>query len=278
MNFPTGAQLLDWRLIFCFVITIVINALMTVTITLRIAGVETERIATSFSLFNLISLISRLANLLQAPVLGSLVDIASANGQVKVLQFQLHIIILGATVGTIIGFLLFNSSKEVFIKMIRRFEKTKSMPKLLIEGFLTLKGWKNIILSLRKPVLWWDKEAAASLMKPFVFYNIFVTAFWTTGVLSAMLASALVPQYARTATLLSGVVNGVATVLFSLAVDPQVAHITDQVVLKRRPKKHIYVLASMIGLGSILGTFLSQLILYPGAWVISFLATFIGKL
>ena len=52
---------------------------------------------------------------------------------------------------------------------------------------------------------------------------------WSTiGVLAASYASALAPQYARTAMTLSGVINGVGTLLLVLLVDPVSALITDQ--------------------------------------------------
>lgn len=268
----------DWRLTFCFVITTLINILMGIAITLRIAGVETDRIAVSFSLFNLLALTARLANLLQSPVLGSLVDIASSTNNIPKLSFQLHLIIIAATLGNVIAVLLFNTSQEIFKNMILLFERTRSMPKMLMQAIFTRRGWRGIIRSLRAPKIWLYKEDLKALMKPFVIYNALVTAFWTTGVLSAMLASALEPKYARTAILLSGVVNGIATVLFTLAVDPQVAHITDQIVIGERPKSHIYVLATLIGIGNIIGTILSHLILYPGAVLIKGIASTIGSM
>ncbi len=273
-----GIALSDWRLIFCFLITAIINVIFAFTVTLRIAGVETRRLATSLTLFNLLALITRLANLVQSPVLGSLVDLASLSGHITRLKLQLHIVILGATLGNLVGILLLSSTSVMFIKAIRGFEEVRSMPALLFRGFFTLRGLKAFFSSFRGPKLWWYRNRLKHVLKPFVLYNVLVTAFWTTGVLSAMLASAMLPKYARTATMLSGVVNGVATVLFTMAVDPQVSFMTDQVVAGERPKEDIYLLVTLISVGSLIGTILSQFILYPGALIIAWLTKAIASL
>ncbi len=275
---PLKSIFLDWRLIACFLLTAIINTIFAFAVTLRIAGVETRRLATSLTLFNLLALISRLANLIQSPILGSLVDLASLSGQLLRLKLQLHIVILGATLGNFLGILLLNTTKETFIKAIHGFERVRSMPKLLLIALFTKNGIRGFLTSIRMPKLWWNKDRALALLKPFVFYNVLVTAFWTSGVLSAMLASAMLPKYARTATLLSGVVNGVATVLFTLAVDPQVSFITDQIIEGERPKEDIYVLVTLISVGNLIGTLLSQVILQPGALLIAFITKTIASL
>jgi len=109
--------------------------------------------------------------------------------------------------------------------------------------------------------------------KNFLIANILVISVHTVGVMAATYASALMPEYARTATLLSSIVNGVATILLGIVVDPTCALITDQAVAKKRPEKHVRIMAVYLVGGMFLGTLLSQVIFIPCVYIIKLACT-----
>jgi hypothetical protein len=105
-----------------------------------------------------------------------------------------------------------------------------------------------------------------------------VTGIYAIGVVAATYASVIDPADARTAVLLSGIINGIATIAFTLIVDPTSAYITDQAVKGERTLGEVKSLVFYLALTAIVGTLLSQLILYPAAVVIAFVAHLVNQL
>jgi hypothetical protein len=266
----------DKRLIIIFVITFFINFLSVSSASLRFAGIKTNSITTSLSLSNIILLITRLANLFQTPFLGSMIDLAFKNNQTDTLLLKLHVIISSATLGTLVGILFFNTFENIFIKWIRLFNKTLSIPRTFYY-LIYPKTYISIIKSISRVNFYLDKRELREIPKVIIFSSLFVSAFWTTGVLSAMYASVLVPEYSRTATILSGIVNGIATILFTIFLDPIIAHITDKVYNNQKDIKFLYNAVFLMLVFTLLGTVLAQFVLKPGAIVIAFITKLVAN-
>ncbi|MCX7871024.1 MAG: lipid II flippase Amj family protein [bacterium] len=265
----------DKRLVIIFVITFFINFLSVSSASLRFAGIKTNSITTSLSLSNIILLITRLANLFQTPFLGSMIDLAFKYNQIDTLLLKLHIIIFSATLGTFVGILFFNTFENIFIKWINLFNKTLSIPKTFYY-LIYPKTYLVIIKSISKVNFYLDKNVLKEVPKIIIFSSLFVSAFWTTGVLSAMYASVLVPEYARTATILSGIVNGIATILFTIFLDPIIAHITDKVYNNQKDIKFLYNSVFLMLIFTLLGTILAQFVLKPGAYLIAIITKLVA--
>jgi hypothetical protein len=82
----------------------------------------------------------------------------------------------------------------------------------------------------------------------------------------------LAPDLARTATTLSGVINGVGTVLLVILIDPVSALITDQALRGSRPVSEVSHIVVWQVVGRFLGTLLAQFILFPAAVLVVHLA------
>jgi hypothetical protein len=108
--------------------------------------------------------------------------------------------------------------------------------------------------------------------------NTIVVGIYSIGVQAATYASVLNPAESRTAVLLSGIINGIATIAFTLVVDPTSAYITDQAVRGERSMAEVKAMIFYLVLTAILGTLLSQLILYPSAVVIGAAAHLVNTL
>jgi hypothetical protein len=95
---------------------------------------------------------------------------------------------------------------------------------------------------------------------------------WTVGVFAALYAGYLAPEFRATASNLSGVINGGATILLFAIVDPFLAMLTDDVV-GGRSTEPIFRRAVVWMLGSrLVGTALAQIIFLPSAHLIATLA------
>lgn len=251
-------------LIFVCVLTALIHFTETIASSMRLAGVRTKQIATSLSFVNATLLISRLSNMFQAPLLGGMVDTAILNNTVSVLENNFRLIILAAFVGNVIGAFFVPTAIHVFTKAILNFEGHGSLPTVLLNAFYP-RNILGIIKAFRFPRISSLKGISlSSIPKTFLVMNMVMVSIYAIGVLSSLFAGAMVPSYRITATQLSGIVNGIATILLVLLVDPVCAYITDQAVRGKRKEEDVKSMVFYIVMGRVTGTLiLSQLLFLP---------------
>lgn len=286
------------RLMAVVVLTAIIHLINTLIYAVRPAGVTTKRLATAYSLFNVIFLIAQTANMLQAPLLSSIVEHAIVRGQeaansatgiihnavyqqeLVVLEYQIRTVIMGATLGTIIGAIFIPTFIIVFTKGIYLFDQVKSVPKMigmvLFSPFKVAKMAKDVVRVPKGQFLKDAVKEKLAIPRKFLILNILVTGIYTTSVLSSIYAGALFPEFRSTATLLSGIINGIATILFATVVDPTAAGITDQAMRGERPERDIKQMSLYLALSRLLGTVLAQLFFIPAAYVIKYVAEIIA--
>jgi hypothetical protein len=105
--------------------------------------------------------------------------------------------------------------------------------------------------------------------------NSMVTAIYTVGVLAALYASFLPGPYSIGASQSSGLINGIATILLTLLIDPQVALLTDKVLRKEAKLSSINRVFGSLMFSRLCGTLLAQLILLPAAYWIQWIVPFL---
>jgi hypothetical protein len=268
--------LTDKRFLVVFFITFFVYFLGSVASALRFAGIKTKLITTSFSLLNVITLISRLSNLFQTPFLGSMVDIAYKENNLDMLKLKIHLIIVASTLGAFFGVLFFTFFENLFIKWIEVFDRRKNL--LYTFSYLfRFSTYVWIFRSMEAPKFYLSIENLRRSPLIVFISSVLIGSFWTTGVLSAIYASVLVPDFSRTATILSGIVNGIATILFTIFLDPTIANITDKVYNSQEKIEYLYNVIWVSLVGNILGTILAHLVFYPGAWIISYITLIFSK-
>jgi hypothetical protein len=233
---------------------------------LRLAGVRTKSIATSLAFVNATLLVTRLSNMLQAPFLGGMVDSAILNGSVSALASNFRWVIFAAFIGNLCAAAMTPFSVSIFVKAIERFEVVGSVPRLILAAFHP-RNAAAIARRLRLP----KKETFMNLSlkgmpQTFLWLNLLMVSIYAIGVLSSLFAGAMVPEYRVTATQLSAIVNGLATILLTLMVDPTCAFITDQAVKGKRKESDVRAMVFYIILGRVAGTLIiSQLLFLPAA-------------
>ncbi len=269
-------------------ITFVVQGVTIGAYAARLAGVLTERIATSISLFNLFVTFGRLANLFSSITLGPLTDhaseraanytaandtaaLASLHGTVL---WQLRLIVFAGTLGMIAFSLMLPWFIYLFQRGVRSFERRGSIPHSLFR--LADPGvMREVIFSYRTPSGQRLRSfSAGALPKRMLVFNVVIYAVYSIGVVSSYYASLLDLSAARTALSLSGIVNGIGTIAFTLFVDPTASLITDEAVRGSRPIEHVRSMVFYLALTAIIGTLLSQVILWPAAKFIEIVAHF----
>jgi len=257
----------------------------------RLAGVRTGRIATSISLFNLFMTASRLATLLFTLALAPLSDaagdavravIARHPGSVAAYQLageiqhlfevQLRFIIGGGMIGTIVGSLLLPLFTYAYVRGVRSFERTKSLPHALARLFYP-SIFFAVLRQIRVPHY---REifsfSTRNIPARLLIFNVIVTAVYAIGVVAAYYASVINGEVARTAVTISGIVNGIGTVAFTFFVDPTSSLIVDEAVKGERPHGEVKSMVFYLSLTAIIGWGLSQFLLWPATWFIGAVA------
>lgn len=282
------------RLLLVAALTSLIHLINTLIYSVRVSGVRTGRLATAISLFNVIFLVSSTANMIQGPILATMVEGSIHRGgldgavggmeslmafppaylhQIGILAGDFRLVILSATVGTVIGALLMPAFVKVFTGLILVFEKVGSVPGLLLKVvFSPRRVLRYAVDRPQEPGKKYRTPALRGLPVMFLVMNVLVTGIFTTGVISALYAGALYPGYRASATMLASVVNGVAQILFATVVDPVAARITDQALEGKREQSDVRRMALYLAVTRLAGTLLAQVFFIPAAYLIRYVA------
>ncbi|MGC3946486.1 MAG: lipid II flippase Amj family protein [Chryseolinea sp.] len=260
------------QVIIVLILTLVINLITTLSYSVRIVGIRTGRIAISFALFNLLVLVSRTANGFQAPLLAKSVE-DNLKAGVFGDEMTFRLIILSCSVGTIIGALLVPTFQRVLSRAVLNFSEHKSMYRLALHGFS-----KGGILYLRDSITIPSRDNVSNIKLDHEFpwrifiLNIAAVAILTIGVLSAVYASYLNPDYRTTASNLSAFINGFATILMFAFIDPHLSAMTDDVMLGKYSEGTFRKYIVYMIVARFIGTIIAQVIFLPGASALEWLA------
>lgn len=263
------------QIVIVLILTFVINLITTLSYSARIVGIRTGRIAISFAVFNILVLVSRTANGFQAPLLAKTVE-----NDIKVGVFEnlyaFRLIILSCSIATVIGAFLIPTFQRILSKAVNYFGIHKSMGKLILRGFskagvLYLKD--NMTLPIKENIT--RIKLDAQFPWRIFILNIFAVAILTVGVLSAVYASYLNPDYRTTASNLSAIVNGFATILMFVFIDPHLSSMTDDVTLGKCSETTFRKYIVYMTVARLLGTMLAQILFLPSAKFIAWTATHI---
>lgn len=251
----------------------------------RVSAVRTRQVATSIAVFNFFSLISRIAAQVYNPFVGAVTDQLTkrpageglSEMALSKLEFFNRGLIGGATLGCIISVIMIPTFVRIYDAVIIQMGKDGELSTVLAKACHP-KRWPTIFRTLTSPfkqaVSW---EALGRMPKGFLIGNVLVLTFMTVGQLASIYAgAALAPEVARTATLLSPLINGVATVTLSIVVDPTSAQIVDHAVKGDRPIEDVETMTFWLALGSVFGTLAAQLLFIPAAWFIGEGAKVVG--
>lgn len=96
-------EVITETLLFIFLFIFIIHSIETLAYAIRLSGARVKMIASALSLFNIMVIVSRLANMMQQPFTGSLVDNAPTGNTLAFVESQFRFLIGASTIGTLFG-------------------------------------------------------------------------------------------------------------------------------------------------------------------------------
>jgi hypothetical protein len=120
----------------------------------------------------------------------------------------------------------------------------------------------------------------AALRKPLgvswtvLLANALAQALLTVGVVASLYAGYLAPEFRVTASQLSAVINGFATILLFALIDPQLSVMTDDVVEGRIDEPLFRRTIVWISFSRLVGTVVAQALFLPAAALVAWIAIY----
>ncbi|MEO5707988.1 MAG: lipid II flippase Amj family protein [Alteraurantiacibacter sp.] len=264
---------MDTQLVVICLLTAGINLIGTLAYAARIAGVRTRRIATSLALFNVLVLFSRTANGFLGPFLASRIETRLADGGGDTLVTDFRLVLLAGSVAVLLGVALIPMAQRLFVFGINDFQKHRSVIRLVLSA-LKPAGLRAIRASAAVPTGATLKHTG---MPPGITWqvlaaNALAQMLLATGVLASLYAGYLNPEFRVTASQLSAVINGVATILLFAFIDPQVSALTDDALDGEVSDGAFRRAIGWISMSRLAGTLLAQAVFVPAAVLVAWLA------
>lgn len=276
-------------------LTVVIHLVSTLAYSIRLAGVRSRSLLTAYSLYNVVYIVASVSTTIQIPLMTSMMEhglktVAGQTGeivpdaqlmnqeayrvQLLLLAERVRLVILAATLGTAAGAFLMPSFTGIFVRAIHLFEETGSLIRVMVRlgASIRPRGANPVQLFSRYGALMQLAVRNRSIAKSFLLANIVVTGLYTTGIVSALYAGALFPEFRSTAASLSAVVNGLASVLGSIVVEPAASSIADESLRGEREEADVVQMTFCLVATRFGGTLLAQLLFLPGAYLIRLVA------
>ena len=267
---------MDTQLLIICLLTAGIHLIGTLAYAARVAGVRTRRIAMSFALFNILVLVSRTSNGFLGPFLAKRIETRLISGGGEALLSDFRMVLLSASIAVAVGIVLVPTGQRLFVRAIGYFQKHRSTGRLLLRT-----ASPAGLRSVRQSFAWPKVSQLRSLASPrgvrwnVLLANCLAQALLTVGVIASLYAGYLNPEFRVTASQLSAVVNGFATILLFALIDPQLSVMTDDVAEGKVPEALFRRTIVWISISRLVGTILAQAVLLPSAIAIAWIANFV---
>jgi hypothetical protein len=258
--------------VIVLILNLIISIIGTLAYSVRLVGVRTGKIAITYSVFNILSLISRLAVTFQAPILTKYVE---HNLNAHAILYIFNLIILISGIATVIGAFLIPTFQRIFYKGVVRFSIDKSIPKLIIHSFSkTGINYMKECIAIPVPTNI-TKIKYKKLPVKIIVFNLIAVSLITVGSLAPIYAGSIAPDLRATCITLSSIINGIATVLMSIFIDPHLSIMTDEVIEGNCTEEDFRsCVVAMVG-SKCIGTFAAFLLLIPSSYLIIYIARII---
>lgn len=267
---------MDAQLLTICLLTALINLIGTLAYSARIAGVRTRRIAMSFALFNILVLVSRTSNSFLGPFLAKRIEVRIAGGGGDALYTDFQLVLASASAAVLLGIVLVPTGQRLFSRAIGYFQEHRSTTRMVLKT-ATPTGLKAVRDALHPPSLAHLRNLGRERGVGWgvLLANCMAQALLTVGVLASLYAGYLNPDFRVTASQLSAVVNGFATILLFALIDPQLSVMTDDVVEGRVSEALFRRTIVWVSISRLAGTLLAQVLFLPSAQLIAWVANYV---
>jgi hypothetical protein len=259
-------------LLICF-LTFVIHLIGTLAYSVRIAGIRTRRIAVSLALFSILVLVSRTANSFLGPFLAKRVESNLTAAAAASLLWDFRYLLISSSIATVVGAVMIPTFQRVFCRAVEHFQVHRSVPKLILHGFF--KGGLSYVKDVASAPVAANLTAlrdGSGVSLSITLLNVGAVALWTVGVFASLYAGVLDPSVRVTSSTLSAIINGGATVLMAIFIDPHMSGMTDDVIEGRVSESQFRRAVVWLVGSRLAGTLLAQALLVPSALLIAWVA------
>ncbi len=257
------------QIVVVVLLTFVVTLIGTLALGVRVTALRTGKWAVAFSLFNIMTLVARLANTLQAPLLAKTIETNIHAGRLQETA-DFHWIIISTTVATGAGALFLPSFQRLLGRGVERYYAYRSIPRLLFSSLT----WQTA-RQIRQDVKWPDVanyRVRNTVPVSILVMNVLTSAFLTVSVLATLYAGYINPELRSTSASMAGLINGLATLLLLFFVDPDMALLCDEVVAGRFSQGYFRRYVTYVLLARLVGTILAQALLIPAAELVAWVA------
>ena len=267
---------MDAQLLIICLLTAAINLIGTLAYAARIAGVRTRRIAMSFALFNILVLVSRTSNSFLGPFLAKRIETRLTSHGSDALLGDFRMVLLSAMIAVAVGIALVPTGQRLFARAIGYFQEHRSTTRMILRS-ASPAGLKTIrdAIAMPGPGHIRDMIGTRGVGWGVLIANCLAQALITVGVLASLYAGYLNPEFRVTASQLSAVINGFATILLFALIDPQLSVMTDDVVEGRVSEAMFRRTIVWISFSRLAGTMLAQALFLPSAQAIAWVANYV---
>ena len=261
---------MDKQLLLICALTFIIHIIGTLAYSVRIAGIRTRRIAVSLALFSILMLLSRTSNSFLGPFLAKRVETGiDQHVAASTLLVDFRWLLFSASLATILGAILISTFQRAFCRAVEHFQVHRSVPKLLLHA--VFKGGLSYLktsASLPKPANVTGLRQKSGVSISMTAMNVIATALWTVGVFAALYAGVLDPSVRVTSSTLSSIINGGATIMMAVFIDPHMSGMTDDVIEGKIEESQFRRAVVWLVGSRLAGTLIAQFLLVPSAVVI----------
>lgn len=261
---------MDKQLLLICALTFIIHIIGTLAYSVRIAGIRTRRIAVSLALFSILMLLSRTSNSFLGPFLAKRVETGiDQHVAAGTLLGDFRWLLFSASLATILGAILIPTFQRAFCRAVEHFQIHRSVPKLLLHA--VFKGGLSYLrtsASLPKPANVTGLREKSGVSISMTAMNVIATALWTVGVFAALYAGVLDPSVRVTSSTLSSIINGGATIMMAVFIDPHMSGMTDDVIEGKIEESQFRRAVVWLVGSRLAGTLIAQFLLVPSAVVI----------
>ena len=270
LHFLYCKVVMDKQLLLICALTFIIHIIGTLAYSVRIAGIRTRRIAVSLALFSILMLLSRTSNSFLGPFLAKRVETGiDQHVAASTLLIDFRWLLFSASLATILGAILIPTFQRAFCRAVEHFQVHRSVPKLLLHA--VFKGGLSYLktsASLPKPANVTGLRQQSGVSISMTAMNVIATALWTVGVFAALYAGVLDPSVRVTSSTLSSIINGGATIMMAVFIDPHMSGMTDDVIEGKIEESQFRRAVVWLVGSRLAGTLIAQFLLVPSAVVI----------
>ncbi|WP_397538264.1 lipid II flippase Amj family protein [Rummeliibacillus pycnus] len=270
-------ELITSKVIIISLFLLIITMIETLAYSTRISGARVKLIATALSLFSTLVIISRFSTMIQQPLTAKLIAEAPDTNKLFFIEEQYRILIGVTSIGVLLGIFLFPTFINIFSRAIVQLSNERGSIMGLFLKHFNKNGITKVFKCFKLPRLSYLKGITLKTIPKRLFVvNVIISAVFTIGVLSSIYASMLVPSdYSQAALMSSGIINGIATILLTLFIDPKASVLADRVMKNQTDYKYLKSYSLTMISSKFLGTIVAQLLLIPAAYYVAWFAKWI---